>query len=158
MINDKIVQLEQLKKIVLKKKEEGKRIVFTNGCFDIIHSGHVEYLEDAAKKGDVLIVAVNSDTSVKKIKGETRPIISQNSRMKVVAALESVDYVVCFDDETPYDLISQLVPNVLVKGGDWSPEQIIGADIVFKNGGVVESIQFRPGFSTTTMINKIRNT
>jgi D-beta-D-heptose 7-phosphate kinase/D-beta-D-heptose 1-phosphate adenosyltransferase len=157
MIQDKIVNLEELKKIVLMEKQEGKKIVFTNGCFDIIHSGHVEYLEDASLKGDVLIVAVNSDMSVKKIKGESRPIISEGSRMKIVAALESVDYVICFDETTPYEVILQLVPDVLVKGGDWTLDKIVGADVVLKNGGDVELIQFRQGFSTTTMIEKIRN-
>lgn len=137
-------------------KKEHKKIVFTNGCFDLLHIGHVLYLEEAKSLGDILIVAVNSDASVRKLKGPHRPIKDEYNRTHILAALESVDMVVVFGEEDPYKLIQKIVPHILVKGGDWSPEQIIGSDIVLSNGGEVRSLQFVDGYSTTALEKKIR--
>lgn len=156
MIENKIKKSDELKSILLKLKEKRKKIVFTNGCFDLIHYGHVKYLEDAKKNGDVLVVAVNSDKSVKKIKGDKRPIVNQESRIRVIASLESVDYAVLFDEETPYELIKFLMPDILVKGGDWAKEKIAGSDVVTRNGGEVKTIPFIHGFSSTSLIDKIK--
>jgi len=142
-------ELEQLKKI-------GKKIVFTNGCFDILHIGHARYLYAARKLGDYLIVALNSDKSVKSIKGPKRPIINEEERAEMLAALGCVDMVVMFDEDTPYEILKELVPDILVKGGDWKEEDIIGADIVKNAGGEVKRITFVEGSSTTEIINRIR--
>lgn len=139
-----------------REKNKGKRIVFTNGCFDILHSGHVRYLNEAASLGDVLIVGLNSDSSVKRLKGEGRPINSQEDRAEVIKALRCVDYVVVFDDDTPYELISRIKPDVLVKGGDYKPYEVVGKDIVESNGGSVVIIPFVEGKSTTNIVNHIR--
>lgn len=136
-------------------KQEKQILVFTNGCFDIIHRGHIEYLNEAKKMGDFLLVAVNSDESVRKIKGNNRPINSQEDRAIVLDNLKPVDGVIIFDEETPYELIKLIVPDVLVKGGDWKVEDIIGADIVLSNGGRVESLAFVKNYSTTGLIKKI---
>jgi len=136
-------------------KASGKTIVFTNGCFDILHAGHVTYLAEARRLGDVLIVGVNSDASVRTLKGPRRPIVPQEERATVLAALEAVDYVVVFDEPTPYTLIEAIRPHVLVKGGDWSTESVVGRDIVEANGGRVVIIPFVPGLSTTNIIDKI---
>lgn len=134
------------------------RIVFTNGCFDILHRGHVEYLQEAAALGDRLIVGVNSDASVRRLgKGEDRPLNDQDSRAKVLAALRCVDAVVIFDEDTPLELITALQPDVVAKGGDWKPEQIVGADVVKARGGEVRSLKLVDGFSTTALVEKIRN-
>lgn len=156
MIENKIKKADELKSILLKLKEKRKKIVFTNGCFDLIHYGHVKYLEDAKKNGDILVVAVNSDKSVKKIKGDKRPIVNQESRIRVIASLESVDYAVLFDEETPYELIKFLLPDILVKGGDWTKEKIAGSDVVARSGGEVKTIPFIDGFSSTSLIDKIK--
>jgi len=137
-------------------KKENKKIVFTNGCFDLLHIGHVLYLEEAKSLGDILIVAANSDASVRKLKGPHRPIKDEYNRTHILAALESVDMVLLFEEEDPYKLIQKIVPHILVKGGDWSPEQIIGSDIVLSNGGEVRSLQFVDGYSTTALEKKIR--
>lgn len=155
MISAKIKNINQLKKITEALKKRGKKIIFTNGCFDILHFGHVKYLEAAKKRGDVLIVGLNSDGSVRKIKGKTRPINRQNERAYILAGLASVDYVVIFSGETPYNLINTLKPDILVKGGDWQKEKIVGADIVKKQGGKIIVIPFVSGFSTTKLIQKI---
>ncbi len=136
-------------------KGAGKKIVFTNGCFDLIHIGHVLYLEEAKSLGDILIVAANSDTSVSKLKGPHRPIKDEYNRTHILAALASVDMVLVFDEDDPYNIIKQIKPDVLVKGGDWTPEQIIGSDIVLSYGGQVKSLQFVPGYSTTSLEQKI---
>ena len=136
-------------------RREGKRLVFTNGCFDLLHPGHVRYLRQARELGDVLVVALNSDRSVRRIKGEGRPILDQNERAEVMAALESVDYVVIFDEETPRDLIASLLPGVLVKGGDWPVDQIVGSEEVCRAGGRVFSLPYLEGSSTTRIIEKI---
>lgn len=142
---------------VEKWKSEGKKIVFTNGCFDLIHIGHVLYLEEAKSLGDVLIVAANSDASVSVLKGPHRPIKDQYNRTHILAALESVDMVLTFEDETPYNLISQIIPHILVKGGDWTPDKIVGSDIVLAHGGTTRSLQFIDGYSTTALEKKIRD-
>jgi len=133
----------------------GKKIVFTNGCFDIIHTGHTRYLAKAKSFGDLLIVAVNSDSSVREIKGEKRPINTQAERAEILAALESVDFVTIFDEPDPHKIISELQPDVLVKGGDWPIEKIIGRDVVEARGGKVVNVPYVEGASTTSIIEKI---
>jgi rfaE bifunctional protein nucleotidyltransferase chain/domain len=136
-------------------KARGDKIVFTNGVFDILHRGHVEYLQNARGLGDVLIVGLNSDASVHSIKGPKRPIVAQEDRAAVLSALECVDCVVLFDEDTPARLIEEIMPDILVKGADYTVEQIAGADAVLKNGGKVITIELTPGRSTTELINKI---
>ena len=135
---------------------EGKRLVFTNGCFDLLHPGHVRYLDQARRLGDALVVALNSDQSVRAIKGEGRPILSESERAEVMAALEAVDYVTIFDEETPRELIASLLPDILVKGGDWAPDQIVGREEVEAAGGKVLSLPYVEGSSTTDIINRIK--
>lgn len=151
-----IVTRAELKEIVKRLKEAKKAIVFTNGCFDILHKGHVYYLRESAKLGDVLIVGLNSDSSVKLIKGASRPINDEESRAEVLSALRFVDYVVLFDEETPYNLINDIKPTVLVKGGDYKEDDIVGADVVKASGGQVVVIPYLEGNSTTQIIEKIR--
>ncbi len=139
----------------LRDSLKGKRIVFTNGCFDVIHVGHIRCLNEARKLGDVLIVGVNSDDSVKRLKGKNRPVNSLNDRMEVLAALSSVGHVISFDEDTPYELISEIMPDVLVKGGDYLREEIVGADVVEKNGGKVVIIPLTEGRSTTSILEKM---
>ena len=137
---------------------KGDRIVFTNGCFDILHRGHVEYLQEAAGLGERLIIGLNSDGSVRRLdKAADRPFNDQESRAKVIAGMRFVDAVVIFDQDTPLELIEALQPDVLVKGGDWKPEQIVGADVVKARGGEVRSLKLVDGFSTTNLVEKIRN-
>ena len=155
LFQPKIKDIHSLCEEVHALKAGGKKVVFTNGCFDILHYGHAVYLQDAAAKGDFLIVGVNSDASVKRLKGENRPVVPEDYRAALLAALESVDYVVLFDEPTPLELIRRLKPDVLVKGGDWQKKDIVGADFVEQNGGEVYSISFVKGFSTTAIINKI---
>ncbi|MBP7563028.1 MAG: D-glycero-beta-D-manno-heptose 1-phosphate adenylyltransferase [Candidatus Cloacimonetes bacterium] len=150
---DKIKSLEALKQI--RNAEKDKKIVFTNGCFDILHSGHVLYLEEAKSCGDMLILGLNSDQSVKRLKGESRPINNELDRAIVLSGLESVDYVVVFKEDTPYQLISAIQPDILVKGGDWAIDQIVGSDIVKNRGGEVISLSFIEGKSTTSIIKKV---
>jgi D-beta-D-heptose 7-phosphate kinase/D-beta-D-heptose 1-phosphate adenosyltransferase len=133
----------------------GKKIVFTNGCFDLIHTGHTRYLAKARSFGDILVVAVNSDSSVRMIKGDNRPINNEADRMETLAALESVDFVTLFDEPDPHKIISELQPDVLVKGGDWPVEKIIGRDVVEARGGKVISVGYIEGASTTAIIEKI---
>ena len=151
----KIKDLSDLRKEIEALKSQGKRIVFTNGCFDLLHPGHTRYLHAARQLGDYLVVAVNTDRSVKAIKGEHRPIQSQDERTELLAALSFVDAVVLFDEDNPLKVIRRLVPDVLVKGGDWTEDKIIGADVVRKAGGVVKSLPFVTGYSTTALIEKI---
>lgn len=156
-INAKILTLSQLLEKISVDKQNGKKVVFTNGCFDILHKGHVDYLAKAADKGDVLIVAVNTDDSVKRLgKSPSRPIQDQEARAYLIAALESVSYVTLFNEDTPKELIDAIVPNVLVKGSDYKPEAIVGYDKVTKNGGTVETIDFIEGYSTTSIEKKIK--
>jgi len=131
--------------------------VFTNGCFDLIHAGHVRYLSEARALGDALVVALNSDRSVRALKGEGRPILNEHERAEVIAALEAVDYVIIFDEETPRELIAALLPDVLVKGGDWPLDEIVGRDEVEAAGGRVLSLPYVEGSSTTDIIERIRN-
>jgi D-beta-D-heptose 7-phosphate kinase/D-beta-D-heptose 1-phosphate adenosyltransferase len=151
-----VVDLDSLIDIVAEARGRGNRIVFTNGCFDILHAGHVAYLEEAKALGDYLVVAVNDDDSVRRLKGATRPIVGIEDRMAVLAGLAAVDWVVPFADDTPLALIEALLPDILVKGGDWSPEQIVGNDVVLRSGGQVHSLQFRPGRSTTSIVETIK--
>ena len=136
-------------------KQQGKQVVFTNGCFDIIHRGHVEYLTKAKTLGDVLVVGMNTDASVRRIKGPNRPVVNQDDRAYVLAALGIVDFVCLFEEDTPYELIKAIVPNVLVKGSDWAIDSIVGRDIVEASGGKVQTIDFTPNRSTTSIIQKI---
>ncbi len=156
MIEDKIKTRTELKPVLDNLKRLKKTIVFTNGCFDILHYGHVKYLEDARTRGDVLVVGLNSDKSVKRIKGQNRPIINQNDRSRILAALESVDFVTIFDEETPSEIIKYLLPNILVKGGDWDKREIVGSDVLSKTGGKVIAIPFVEGKSTSNIIDKIK--
>ena len=152
----KIKTLQQAKDECERLKASGQKIVFTNGCFDILHPGHTRYLCGARELGDYLIVAVNSDRSVAALKGPDRPVFKEQLRAELLAALSCVDTVFIFDEDSPLKVIQYLVPDVLVKGGDWSEETIIGADVVQKAGGQVKPIPYINGFSTTDIINKIR--
>jgi len=154
-MRDKIKTRKQLRTLVRTLRTRGRRIVFTNGCFDLLHIGHVRYLEKAKSLGDILIVALNSDQSIHQIKGSQRPIIPEKERAEVIAALGCVDYVILFDEPDPQNLIADLLPDVLVKGGDWSREKIIGKDIVQARGGKVVTIPMVPQASTTRIINSI---
>ena len=153
----RFVGTEELLALRRSLKSKGKRVVFTNGCFDILHRGHVEYLTRAKALGDVLIVGVNSDESVTRLKGPGRPIVEQEDRAVIVAALAAVDYVCLFKEDTPFELIKQVVPDVLVKGADWNVEDVIGKDIVERAGGSVQTIDFLPSRSTTGLIDRIRS-
>ncbi len=138
----------------IKNEYQGKKIVFTNGCFDLLHIGHVRYLKEAKAHGDILVVGINSDSSVQKIKGPTRPIQNENDRAEILASLECVDHTVIFSDETPINLIHKIRPNILVKGGDWKISEIVGSDFVLSYGGAVKSLQFIEGRSTTKIVEK----
>lgn len=155
---DKIKSLQQAKDLVKGWKSQDKKIVFTNGCFDLLHLGHVDYLEKARLLGDKLILGLNSDASVSRFKGISRPIQDENSRARVLAALQFVDLVVFFNEDTPLNLISELLPDILVKGSDYLAENIVGADVVKRNGGVIKTIDFVSGYSTSKIIEKIKNT
>ena len=155
-IQKKIYDLPSLIKQVNQWKFLQKKIVFTNGCFDILHQGHIYSLSQAASFGDVLIVAANSDASVKKLKGETRPVNNEHSRSLILASLVIVDAVIIFNEGTPIELIKRMKPNILVKGGDYTIDQIVGADLVLENGGQVKSLPFISGYSTTNLEQKIK--
>lgn len=135
---------------------QGKKVVFTNGCFDILHRGHLMYLNEARALGDELIIGLNSDTSVKRLKGEDRPVNNEDDRLYMLENLKAVSKVFIFEEDTPYDLIDAVKPNILVKGGDWAVDQIVGHDIVTANGGEVLSLNFEDGYSTTNLISKIQ--
>jgi len=154
--SDKIYSKESLKPIVEKWKTEGE-VVFTNGCFDILHLGHVDYLEKARALGSRLIVGLNTDASVKRLKGPTRPVVDENARTRVMASLAFVDAVILFDEDTPFDLISFIKPDILVKGDDYTIDKIVGADVVMENGGEVKTVPLVKGYSTTDVITKIKN-
>lgn len=138
------------------KQNKGKKIVFTNGCFDILHLGHVEYLNEAKAQGDVLIIGLNSDQSVKVLKGPDRPINNEEDRKSMLLNLRAVDCVQIFNEQTPLEIIKLINPNILVKGGDWKPEQIIGSDFVIANGGTVKSLMFKRGYSTSNLIQAVQ--
>ncbi len=153
---NKLVSRAALKRRLDALRRRRMRIVLTNGCFDVLHPGHVRYLRAAKRLGDVLVVAVNSDASVRRLKGPDRPLVPQRDRCEVLAALEMVDYVTVFAADTPRHLVEQLRPDVLVKGGDWAPDQIVGADSVRAGGGTVRSLPFAAGYSTSALVRKIR--
>ena len=155
-IKNKIINSNQLVGLLLQWKQNKETVVFTNGCFDIIHQGHIDYLSRAADKGSKLIIGVNTDSSVSRIKGPSRPIQDEYSRMLILAAMEFVDALILFDEETPINLINQVIPDILVKGSDYKAENIVGYDTVIQNGGKVETIDFLPGFSTSSIEKKIR--
>ncbi len=155
MKSKKIQSLSQLKKTIVYLKKRKKRIAFTNGCFDILHYGHIKYLQAAKKLADILIVAVNSDASVKKIKGKNRPLSSLRQRMEILAGLEVVDFVTSFNEFTPYNIIKTLKPTLLIKGGDWDIKDIVGKEIVESYGGQVINIAYIKGMSTSKLIEKI---
>ena len=148
----KVVSIDQINQAL--SPHRSQKIVFTNGCFDLLHVGHVRYLQEARKCGYLLVVGVNADASVKRLKGPTRPIHNEHDRAEILAALKAVDYVVVFPEDTPANLIEAVHPNVLVKGGDWKPEQIVGGTFVLSYGGEVRSLQFVEGRSTTKIIEK----
>jgi rfaE bifunctional protein nucleotidyltransferase chain/domain len=154
-MSSKIVNLKELKKILTVKRKEKKKVAFTNGCFDILHYGHVKYLTQAKKMADILVVGVNTDSSVKKIKGKKRPINPLKHRMEVLAGLEAIDYLISFKETTPYRLIKEIKPDVLIKGGDWKPNEIVGKDIVEAYRGKVITLPYIKGVSTTNLIRKI---
>ncbi len=152
----KLKTLDELIKIVEGLKKEGKKIVFTNGCFDLLHLGHIRYLKEAKKLGDILIIGLNSDTSVRSLKGPNRPLVKEEDRAEILSALEAVDYIVIFNELTPKNLIDKIIPNVLAKGGDWREEEVVGRDTVEAHGGKVIIIPEVKGYSTSALINKIR--
>ncbi len=153
----KVLAASELAKIVASYRTEKKRIVFTNGCFDLLHIGHIRYLEQAKSLGDVLIVGINSDQSVQKLKGPTRPIQNENDRAEILASLKAVDHTIIFVEETPLNLIKEVKPHLLVKGGDWKMNQIVGSDFVLSYGGEVKSLQFIQGRSTSSIIEKSKS-
>lgn len=157
MTKGKIIEnIDLLKGKILEEKKNNKRIVFTNGCFDLIHKGHIALLKGAKKEGDILVVAINSDDSVKGLKGEGHPIFPASERAEILASFQMVDFVTIFNEETPYKIISELKPDVLVKGGDWGKKQVVGRDIVEENGGRVVIIPQITGSSTSKIIERIK--
>ena len=145
----------ELAELLNQRRQKGARIVFTNGCFDLLHVGHVRYLQEARAQGDALIVALNSDASVQRLKGPERPVQNELDRAEIMAALSCVDYVTIFTEDTPLNIIQSLSPDVLVKGGDWPVDKIVGHEHVLSRGGTVKSLSFQPGRSTTGIIQKI---
>lgn len=156
-IRAKIHSWDSLKTQVKSWREQGLKIVFTNGCFDLLHRGHIHYLQEAADLGNKLVVAVNSSSSVQKLKGEHRPLQDEDSRCEILAALACVDAVVVFNEDTPLQILKTLLPDVLVKGGDYNINTIVGADLILENGGEVAVLSFLPGYSTSAIEAKIKN-
>jgi rfaE bifunctional protein nucleotidyltransferase chain/domain len=156
MLSKKIKNLPLAAAAIRRLRKNNRKIVFTNGCFDILHAGHVTYLSKAKSLGDILVIGLNSDSSVKKIKGKSRPIVSQKNRALLLAGLEAVDFVVIFNELTPARLIRAVRPDVLVKGGDWKKEKIVGAEFVESYGGKVKSLKYVEGLSTRGLIAKIK--
>ena len=154
--NKKLKSLKELKKIV-KEKCKNKRIIFTNGCFDILHPGHIRYLKEAKKFGDILIVALNSDKSVRRLKGKNRPVFSENDRVEILSSLEFVDYIIIFNELSPKKLILSLKPDIQVKGGDYKEEEVLEKETMEKIGGRVIIVPYYKGYSTTEIINKLRS-
>jgi rfaE bifunctional protein nucleotidyltransferase chain/domain len=154
-MKEKIRKREALRRIVEDLKTKGKRIVFTNGCFDLLHVGHIRYLEEAKSLGDTLVVGVNSDRSVRSLKGPNRPILPEEERAEILSGLESVNYITIFDEPTPLELISTLQPHILVKGGDWTKEATVGKEVVERSGGKVVILPFVEGSSTSNLIEAI---
>ena len=154
-MKEKIKKREDLRRIVEDFKTKGKRIVFTNGCFDLLHIGHIRYLEEAKSLGDILVVGVNSDRSVRNLKGPNRPILPEEERAEILSGLESVNYITIFDEPTPLELISSLQPHILAKGGDWTKETTVGKEVVERLGGEVVILPFIEGSSTSNVIETI---
>jgi D-beta-D-heptose 7-phosphate kinase/D-beta-D-heptose 1-phosphate adenosyltransferase len=155
-LSEKILNNIQLSEQTKEWKTAGKKIVFTNGCFDILHKGHLEILSTSASFGDILVVGINTDNSVKRLKGSSRPINDEGFRSLMLASIQYIDTVLLFDEETPLNLITILMPDVLVKGGDYTVEQIVGADVVLKNGGEVKIVPIVKGYSTTKIVESIQ--
>ncbi len=155
-IRAKIKTLSEAERQVNSWKKRNKKVVFTNGCFDLIHLGHLSYLMEAKALGDYLVIGINSNASVARLKGTERPVKDQESRVTLMASMQFVDLVVLFDQDTPIELIEKMLPDILVKGGDWLPDQIVGSELVLEHGGAVLSLPFLEGFSTTNFINKIK--
>lgn len=155
-IFNKIVEYSKIDKIASTLKKSAKTIVFTNGCFDILHPGHIDLLAKCSEMGDYLIVGVNSDSSIKRLKGPDRPVNNQDARIIVLASLQFIDYLTIFDADTPIELIKKIKPEILVKGGDWDANNIVGSDFVRSYGGKVEIVPFIEGYSTSSIIEKIR--
>jgi rfaE bifunctional protein nucleotidyltransferase chain/domain len=153
---DKVLLLDEAVDRVRALKQQGKRVVFTNGCFDLLHPGHTRYLAEARALGDALVVAVNSDRTVRELKGPGRPVVAEGERAELLAALRTVDYVTVFDDLTPREVIARMLPNVLVKGADWGPNEIVGREEVEAAGGHVVSVPLAEGYSTSAIIEKIK--
>lgn len=155
-IQQKVINREQAFEIAEKAKKSGKKMVFSNGCFDIVHHGHVDYLSKAADFGDTLLIGLNTDDSVRRLKGKDRPLNPQNSRALLLAAMQFVDYVVSFDEDTPYELIKTVQPDILVKGNDYKAEDVVGYDVVTARGGDVKTVDLVDGFSTSGIIERIK--
>jgi D-glycero-beta-D-manno-heptose 1-phosphate adenylyltransferase len=158
MTASKILTSKEAKKRAQQWQSEGKKIVFTNGCFDIVHLGHIDYLEKARNLGDKLVLGLNTDASIKRLKGKKRPVVNEYARSRMMSAFEFVDAVILFDEETPKELIQTICPDILVKGDDYSVENIVGSDFVIANGGEVKTISLVKGYSTTAIIQKIKET
>lgn len=156
-LNKKILNRNTLSANLAIWKFKQQKIVFTNGCFDIVHLGHIDYLSKAKDLGDILIIGLNTDLSVQRLKGKNRPIVNENARAMLLASLTFVDAVVLFNEDTPYELIKIVQPNILVKGSDYEEEDIVGYDIVKSNGGSIKTIDYLEGFSTTSIIEKLKN-
>ncbi len=157
IVQSKIIDRNELIPHLSRWRFQSKKIVFTNGCFDLLHLGHIDYLAKAAEEGDLLIIGLNSDSSTRALKGPNRPINGQKQRAMVLASMQFVNAVVLFDDSTPLELIRQIQPDILIKGGDYKPEEIVGFDIVKAKNGIVKTIEFLPGYSTTYIEEKIRS-
>lgn len=151
----KVINWDKLKEVVQTAKAESKKVVFTNGCFDLIHPGHIKVFREAKAQGDILILGLNSDASIKTIKDPRRPILNQDERSAILSGLESIDYIAMFDEQTPANLIDLIIPDVLVKGGDWGLDNIVGADVVKQNGGRVHVVSLKEGNSTTNIIERV---
>lgn len=154
-MNPKIKSLQSLKKILKTLRKRNKRIVFTNGCFDLLHRGHIDYLKRARSLGDVLVVGLNTDDSVRRLKGKSRPVTAQEDRAEILASLEFVDFVTIFKEDTPFKLINELRPDILVKGADWKKGRIVGRAIVESCGGRVKTLKYLKGYSTSELVKKI---
>jgi rfaE bifunctional protein nucleotidyltransferase chain/domain len=155
-IQNKIVSRDTIQTIAEQAKADGKKMVFSNGCFDLVHRGHVEYLAKAADLADIFVLGLNTDASVQRLKGANRPLQDEEARAILMAGFAFIDYVVLFDEDTPYELIDLVKPDVLVKGNDYKAEDVVGYDIVTKNGGTVQTIELTEGYSTTNIVNKIK--
>ena len=153
---NKLTRLDELTEMTKRLKKEGKKIIFTNGCFDLLHLGHIRYLKEARRLGDILLIGLNSDNSVRSLKGKDRPLVKEKDRAEILSALEMVDYIVIFNELTPKNLIDKIVPDVLVKGGDWRKEEVVGRNTVEVQGGKVVIIPEIKGYSTSTLISKIQ--